>query len=155
MKIFLIFFISSFSLNLCAEFKDCASLKNSCEYYRCVEAKMTCGFTGYPQGFGQKYCLRFKRNQPKFTDQGKLFIERTRNCLINQLDKMDASIKCSKIKKQSFKDHVPCYVESGFCQLSGHDRNELYKTIWPSLWRFNVLTSGLKIQWICKMQNHP
>jgi len=150
MKILLIFFIFSFSLNIHAEFEDCARLKNTCEYYRCVEAKTACGFRGYPQGFGQKYCLRFQRNQAKFSDQGRLFIEGARNCLINQLDKMDSSVKCSKIKKKSFEDHIPCYVESGYCSLSKHDLKELLKTIWPSFWRGKVLISGFKIMQICK-----
>lgn len=143
------FILLSFSLPVYAEFKDCASVKDTCEYYRCVEAQATCGFRGYPRGFGQKYCLRFQHNQVKFSDQGQLFIERTRNCLINHLDKMDSSVKCSKIKKQSFKDHIPCYIESGFCSLSNHDRKELYKTIWPSLWRAKVLISGIKMIRIC------
>lgn len=148
MKLIIIFLI--FTLSLRAEFKNCSHLKDRCEYYRCVEAQTSCGFRGYPKGFGQKYCLRFQRNVGKFSSQGREFIERTRHCLIDQLDKMDSSIKCSKIKKQAFKDHVPCYVESGYCELSKHDRKELYKTIWPSLWRAKVLKSGLKIKRICK-----
>ncbi len=149
MNLFFSIFLFALSQQISADFTECTSLKNSCEYYRCVEAIKDCGRFGYPRAFGQKYCLRFEENKNKFSKEGLNFIERTRSCLIDQLDQIDPSIKCKKIKKQSFQDHVPCYIEGGFCNLSRKDLIQLYKTVWPSLWRSKVIRAALQIKKIC------
>ncbi|MFT6071373.1 MAG: hypothetical protein ACJAT2_000555 [Bacteriovoracaceae bacterium] len=129
---------------------NCEELKNSCEYYSCFEANRKCGRFGYSRGFGQKYCLRFDERKTNFSIAGKLWVAKTRYCLIEKLeDNIDAR-SCRSIKKESFKEHLSCYVESGFCELSKADKKEVYKTIWPGLWRLRTIKAGIKIKKICK-----
>lgn len=135
------------------EVKDCSELSNTCEYYTCLEAQRDCGRFGYPRGFGQKYCLRFEEKKANFSKEGLAFIERTRNCLIEKLESHDLGMSCRKLKKQSFKDHIPCYIEGGYCDLPKSDRKELYKVVWPSLWRGKVIRAGLKIKKHCRQES--
>lgn len=133
-----------------AEAVDCETLKSSCEYYTCFEASRKCGRFGYSKGFGKKYCLRFEKRKPKFSDAGEEWINRTRDCLIEKLNENLEAPSCREIKKDSFKEHLSCYVDSGFCELSKADRKQIYKTVWPSFWRFRSIKAGLSIKKICR-----
>jgi hypothetical protein len=131
---------------------DCETLKTSCEYYSCFESKRKCGRFGNSRGFGEKYCLKFEKVKTKFTAVGEQWIESTRNCLIEKLGPNIDVKSCREIKNESFREHLSCYVESGFCQLSKTDRKQVYKTIWPSLWRVRSIKAGIAIKKICKGQ---
>lgn len=130
--------------------QDCSKLKNDCEFYTCYESNKKCGRIGYPRGFGEKYCLRFDKKKSKFSQQGQDFISKTRNCLIQNLINIPNEMSCKKLKKKSFKDHIGCYVEGGYCDLPKADRKELYKVAWPTFWRGRVIKAGLKIKKICR-----
>ena len=129
---------------------DCSKQTNVCEYYTCLESQKSCGRFGYPTGFGKKYCLRFEKKEHKFTEAGKLWVEKTRECLIDKLDELDEDVSCKKLKKSAFKQHVACYVDSGYCDLKKKDRRALVSTIRPSLWRGKVIRAGLKVKKICR-----
>ena len=139
-----------YSTPVSGEIKDCSEFKDDCRYYTCVEANRGCGRFGYPEGFGEKYCKRFDKKKEKFSKEGWAWIEETRNCLIQKLSEADSKLTCRQLKKQSFKDHIPCYLKGGYCDLSKKDRKNLYKVIWPSLWRAKVIRAGLKIKAQCK-----
>lgn len=132
------------------EVKDCSNLKNDCEYYSCVEANRDCGRFGYPEGFGKKYCLRFESKKDKFSSEGWGWIEKTRNCLIQKLSEVSNELSCRKLKKQSFKDHISCYIDGGFCNLSKSDKKNIYKVALPSLWRGKSIRAGLNIKKHCR-----
>ncbi len=144
----LLLFIGLAPLSYAAEV-DCHHLKNSCEFYTCIEAKRSCGRFGYAEGFGKKYCLRFKEREHHFSDLGIQWIEKTRDCLIRSFEEAVEEKSCRNVKKAAFNDHVACYLDSGFCELSKKDQKELYKVIWPSLWRYKTLKAGLQIKKLC------
>ena len=128
---------------------NCSLIKNECEFYSCLETKKNCGKYGYPLGFGKKYCLLFEKREHKFSASGNLFINKTRNCLIKTLLDSPKEVSCKALKRQAFKDHISCYIESGFCELSKSDKKNLYKIVWPTLWRGKVIRSGLKVKKHC------
>lgn len=139
-----------YSLPAHGELQDCSVLADECEFYTCYESNKKCGRFGYPEGFGEKYCLRFDKKKSKFSAKGQEFIDKTRLCLIKNLIDIPEDLSCRKLKKKSFKDHIPCYVEGGYCDLSKSDRKELYKVAWPTFWRGRVIKAGLKIKKICR-----
>ncbi len=147
---FILLSLTQIKVNASEGAVNCEELRESCEYYSCFEANRKCGRFGYSRGFGKKYCLRFEKRAPQFSIAGELWVSKTRNCLIKKLeDNIDAR-SCRSIKKESFKEHLSCYVDSGFCELSKSDRKEVYKTIWPGLWRIRTLKAGIAIKKICK-----
>lgn len=132
------------------ELKDCSEFKNDCEYYACVESNRNCGRFGYPKGFGSKYCLRFDENKAKFSKKGWMWLETTKNCLIQKLSDASDELTCKQLKKDSFKEHISCYADGGFCDLSKKDRKQIYKVIWPSLWRMKIIKTGIKLKKLCR-----
>ncbi|MBK25368.1 MAG: hypothetical protein CME70_15340 [Halobacteriovorax sp.] len=132
------------------ELRDCIKLVGDCEFYTCIEEVKDCGRFGYPRGFGKKYCERFEDRKDQFSSKGWEWIEKTRTCLINRLANISDELSCKKLKRQSFKDHVSCYLDGGFCELSKNDKKNVYKTIWPSLWRRKTLVAGWKIKKQCR-----
>lgn len=142
--------LTQIKVNASESIIDCQDLKTDCEYYSCFESKRKCGRLGYSVGFGKKYCLRFDKRKAKFSIFGEQWISATRDCLIEKLGENIDAKSCREIKKESFKEHLSCYVESGFCQLSKDDKKEVYKTVWPSLWRIRSIKAGVAIKKICK-----
>jgi hypothetical protein len=135
--------------------RDCTGLKDDCEFYTCYESNRKCGQFGYPIGFGEKYCLKFEKKTSNFSKHGQEFIHKTRSCLIQNLYEISYELSCRKLKKKSFDDHVKCYVEGGYCELSKADRKELYKAAWPTFWRGRVIKAGIEIKKVCRsLESH-
>ncbi len=124
--------------------------QNTCEYYSCVEEQRHCGQKGYLLGFGKKYCLKFEENENYFSDAGKKWTKRVRECLIDNLE-LPLSLSCKKFKKSQIKSHVPCYIKSGYCELSRKDRFALKKVIYKSMWRPSLIWAGLKVLANCRL----
>ncbi|MBT3236271.1 MAG: hypothetical protein HN353_10005 [Bdellovibrionales bacterium] len=131
---------------------QCGHLTTECSFYECVEDELTCGKRGYPLGFALKYCQRFENFAYRFSDAGKEWIQKTRECLTETFAKFDQPNSCSFVKKASFKSHILCYVESGYCDLSRDDKRAVNRVVWPSLWRRSAITTGLKIKSICRQR---
>ncbi len=150
LKRFLLFFF--FTLSVSAIGSDCSSVdtKNICEYYSCIEEQRHCGQKGYLLGFGKKYCLKFEEDEHYFSDAGKEWTMRVRECLIANLD-LPSGVSCKKFKKSQIKSHVPCYVKSGYCELSRKDRFALKKVIYKSMWRPSLIWAGLKVLANCRL----
>ena len=50
--------------------QDCTALANAgnCDFYtQCVEPKFQCGSSGYPLGYGNRYCRKFDQESSCFT----------------------------------------------------------------------------------------
>lgn len=139
--------LSFYSLGTLAE--SCEDLDNDCEYYSCVEEKRHCGKKGYLLGFGKKYCLKFSNEDYRFSNKGKKWLSDVRQCLIDNLDKSEA-VSCKKFKREQFRAHVPCYVNTGYCELSRKDRFAVKKVIYKSLWRPSLLWSGMRVVLDCR-----
>ena len=153
MRIALLAFILSFNLYA---FEECQHLIEECAYYACVEGIKKCGERKYFIGFGLKYCNSFDFRSAKFSEEGKLWLDDVKSCLIESIDSLDESLSCRKLKKASISSHVNCYVKSGYCNLSFRDKKEVIKTIKGALWRPSILRAGLKINFKCgKVEELP
>ena len=50
--------------------QDCTALANAgnCDFYtQCVESRFQCGNSGYPLGYGDRYCRKFQQQSNCFT----------------------------------------------------------------------------------------
>jgi hypothetical protein len=123
---------------------QCSHLKGDCEFYACMEEEYKCGRAGYPTGFGGKYCLGFSSIEKDFSEEGKLWIEKTRACLMQKILQAPDYNNCQELREKSFTDHVPCYVESGFCQLSFMDKLKITNLIKKELFKFETIKTGFE-----------
>ncbi|KAI1693762.1 stanniocalcin family domain-containing protein [Ditylenchus destructor] len=90
-----------------------------CEKYQEFENEVHCGESGYPIGYGYRYCRRFYENLDKFTESGKKFVECAAKCLIDRLGKyIDQNFTtCSNLHDYAYDTHPDCYVQCGFCSV--------------------------------------
>ncbi len=128
---------------------SCEAKTDDCEYYSCVEEQRHCGKKGYLLNFGKKYCLKFSEKDHLFSEKGKEWLSNVRECLIKNLDKSQA-VSCRKFKREQFKAHIPCYVNTGYCDLSRKDRFAVKKVIYKSMWRPSLLWSGMRVILSCR-----
>lgn len=131
-------------------FEDCEKFLDDCEFYACVESHKKCGKKGYLEGFGLRYCEKFEKKKHNFSDNGKLWMNEVKLCLISELEKIDDNNSCSSFKKESIKNHVPCYINSGYCELSKKDKLVVINTIKYSLYRPSLIKAGLAVLKNCK-----
>ncbi|MGN6533177.1 MAG: eCIS core domain-containing protein [Ginsengibacter sp.] len=92
-----------------------------CEFYRCRERRSgnACGNSGYYLGYGYKYCKRFTELRKRMSEPGKRWIDKTRQCLWEHIDKnIDYHTPCELVKSAAFDSHPICYVLGGICFLS-------------------------------------
>ncbi|WP_372651536.1 hypothetical protein [Halobacteriovorax sp.] len=129
--------------------ESCETMDNDCEYYSCVEEQRHCGKKGYLLGFGKKYCLKFSEQDYRFSKKGRKWLNDVRECLIDNLDKSEA-VSCKEFKREQFRAHVPCYVNTGYCELSRRDRFAVKKVIYKSLWRPSLIWSGMRVVLNCR-----
>lgn len=133
----LLFNLSAFAEGNCSQFAD------DCEYYQCLSQEKNCDEKAYPLKFGHKYCQKYGRNLEKFSENGKAWVGSVRRCLISEIEKYQAEITCSEIKKKAFASHAPCYIESGYCELSLKDQRRVLKIIYPALMNVEAVPLGI------------
>lgn len=127
----------------------CEHLKDDCEYYSCISLEKSCSRFSYPENFGKKFCLRYGVRSSRFSQEGKIWIENVKRCLISEMESFESRLSCLQLKKRAFKSHVPCYVQNGFCGLGTHDKKEILRTIWPSIRNVYILANGLDVLKAC------
>jgi hypothetical protein len=99
----------------------------SCDFYtQCLETKYKCGPTGYPVGYGFKYCSKFIKNIAEYPPKGQEWIKKTLVCLKKAL--LPEFQSCSTLYDAAFDSHPRCYYESGFCDMF-IDQGNLRKTV--------------------------
>ncbi|WP_413581300.1 hypothetical protein [Bdellovibrio sp. HCB288] len=108
-------------------FGECPTSHTSCEFYRCKAAQQPCGKNGYWENFGIPYCEVFVKDQHKFSPDSQIWLQDVRLCLQVRLQETATGLTCSKIKKAAMHDHVSCYVDTGFCNLT---MREQFKIMW-------------------------
>ncbi|KAJ7655696.1 hypothetical protein DFH06DRAFT_1132781 [Mycena polygramma] len=100
---------------------------DSCSFYAdCLESRYHCGPTGYPLGYGEKYCTKFQANRATLSARGQVWMLATMHCLQEALvpDAIaapDASTTCAALEDKAFGTHAHCYVSSGICKLPPSD----------------------------------
>lgn len=149
MKVIYILALLTF-LNFKVFASNCSKLKDDCEYYLCIEKIKHCGEKGYFINFGHYYCNKFEIELKNPSSNLVNFLNDTRSCLIESIETIPIDTDCRKFKKKAFKDHVSCYVESGFCELSSKHKRKIISIIKNALWRPRLFTSGLKVISQCK-----
>lgn len=147
MKFLFIFLIFTFNTTA---FENCSKMSSDCEFYSCVEKNKLCGKRSYLIGFGHKYCNKFENKEHKFSNEGKLWIEEVKRCLIREVDNLNDNLSCKKFKRSAIAHHVPCYVNSGYCHLKKKDKKNVVKIILTSLWRPSLIKAGLKVLSACR-----
>jgi hypothetical protein len=125
----LMFFVSVFMVTKVLAQSGCRSHINSCSYYPCVSAELGCSAKNYLVSFGKKYCRVFAKKEEQFSTRGKQFLDRVGNCLRNEIENKFSELNCSNAKQSAARDHVTCYVESGFCELSVWDKYRIFENI--------------------------
>ncbi len=143
---FIIFSYSAFAFDA----KRCEHLVDDCEYYSCLAEAKHCPQNTYPSNFGHRYCLRYEKRTEYFSDNGKLWIQNVKQCLIEKMIFYEEDFSCGQLKFKAFSDHVPCYIDNGFCELSRWDRKQVLKTIYPTLRHLRVLLGGFRLLWACR-----
>ncbi len=113
----------------------CRAPTGDCRFYlNCLEDQIQCGPSGYPIGYGFKYCEKFSA-ETRLSLQGKAWMTRTRQCLqksllpyVNQEGDVQ---KCSQLMEDAFDSHPRCYTlkESSICHLSIPDVLLICQTI--------------------------
>lgn len=147
---FIAAFLMAFSSSVFAgDFKECESKTTSCDFYRCVDKEMPCGNDGYLLGFGERFCRRFDKILDKLSPQGKSWFFTARQCLTEKILSIDKSSSCHEIEEKSYSDHKPCYIETGYCDLSLRDKAHIMKVISPLLLKKHVFNVGKEIQIDC------
>lgn len=115
-------------------------VRNTCTFYAdCLESIYDCGPEGYPLGYGQHFCQKFKSEKSRFTTNGQKWLSNTMLCLQRaMIPEVTSPITttgvrtCEQLKDAALSKHAKCYVECGLCQLS------------PMDWWVIVSTVGIK-----------
>lgn len=143
-------FLMSFATGVFAsELEECESKRSSCDFYSCVEKEMPCGKDGYFIGFGDRFCRRFDNILDKLSPEGKTWFFNARQCLTGKILSRNKYNNCQEIEEKSYNDHKPCYMDTGYCDLTSSDKFQIMKVISPLLLKMNVLIMGHEIQMGC------
>jgi hypothetical protein len=95
---------------------------DDCSFYKdCVESRYKCGSSGYPLGYGKKYCEKFQTDRETLTAAGKTWMVDTMHCLqlvlVPEATGSGEGVTCDSIQKKAFGSHAKCYVDNGLCGL--------------------------------------
>ncbi|UYL08351.1 hypothetical protein B9G69_015015 [Bdellovibrio sp. SKB1291214] len=128
LKVWITFLISTaFPLITNASALDCPVSDKHCDFYRCMEEQQPCGKRGYWKDFGSPYCELFVRDEKKFSPDSQIWLQDVRLCLQTRLRESVEGLQCGDIKEKAIDDHVSCYVDTGFCQLTFREQ---FKIMW-------------------------
>jgi len=98
---------------------------NTCSFYsNCLEQHLHCGPSGYPIGYGLKYCSKFTAARSQMSAAGKTWVTNTMLCLQRDLVMYGdgrQTTTCSALDNYAFGTHPDCYVKSGLCTLPPTD----------------------------------
>ncbi len=99
----------------------------SCDYYRqCLEPRFKCGETGYPIGYGERYCKKFLSlntpNNSSLSPSGVRWRNSTLKCLQIELDlgvSNNSFSSCNELTDYAFDSHPGCYTlaSANICDL--------------------------------------
>ena len=108
--------------------------RGSCSFYpACLESRYHCGPSGYPLGFGKKFCLAFSANLDKFSPRGQEWVLDTMQCLqralVPEVEERANIATCAELKDYAFSTHPTCYIDNGFCELPDSDWEEVVKIV--------------------------
>lgn len=126
-----------FFMHLSVSAQDCIPEQHSCNYYLCLESKMQCGLKGYPLNYGYRFCNNFL-NVKKLSSNGERWLTDTRKCLQEKVEQM-SDRNCETLWKASIDDHVDCYIDNGYCELSKKDKKRIKKVVLKEMTVFPLM----------------
>ena len=106
--------------------------RDTCNFYPdCLESKYHCGSSGYPIGYGLKYCEAFTAAKPRLSARGNIWVSDTMLCLQRALVPFATyeSTTCPELKGAAIATHPDCYVNSGVCVLPPTDWAVIVNTV--------------------------
>ncbi|KAJ7270092.1 hypothetical protein B0H12DRAFT_1009291, partial [Mycena haematopus] len=127
---------------------------DSCSFYAdCLEPRYHCGTTGYPLGYGEKFCTKFQTHRATLSPSGQTWMLATMHCLQEALvpDAIaapNAATSCAALEDKAFATHANCYVSNGVCKLPLSDWDAILeivdvKTLFDSWLAFDAtVTAG-------------
>ena len=103
-------------------------------YYVCLDGALGCGEGGYPLGFGGRYVRAYIEDiRPDMTPEGAAWLGRVGVCLQARLAaSLDGDPTCAEVWAAGFATHAPCYLETGWCELTIEDQIAVLGTITAS-----------------------
>jgi hypothetical protein len=106
---------------------SCTPSSFSCAFYTCMEKEVNCGKDGYLQKYGAQLCKDFLKFETR-SEELKTWLTSTRICLQRKLwEKRNAA--CEDLEDLAITDHLECYFENGYCNLSNSDKREVKSKI--------------------------
>jgi hypothetical protein len=113
---------------------NCAPFKDSCNYYLCRESIQPCSDEGYFIRFGYTYCSGFLSDvQPRMSAEGAKWMNQIAHCLRDKLDDIDSTLSCEDTESAAIASHSPCYIGTGFCDLSFLDKFRILEYVYKEL----------------------
>ncbi|KIL63796.1 hypothetical protein M378DRAFT_649865 [Amanita muscaria Koide BX008] len=118
---------------------------DDCSFYPdCLETRYHCGPSGYPLGYGLKYCTAFIQNRGLLSQRGQQWMVDAMHCLqlalVPEATGESKTVQaCDELKDYAFSTHPKCYVDNGFCTLPPTDWAGIVEIIGVS-----AVLSGLK-----------
>lgn len=118
--------------------EECIDPKpNDCSFYPlCLEPRFHCGPSGYPLGYGLKYCTKSREDRNQLSPAGQAWIVQTMLCLQRKLVPFDIVgsaqqniTTCDALKDYAFGTHPACYIEGGICSLPVSDWEDILNNI--------------------------
>lgn len=107
--------------------KECTPRDDSCEFYLCMESNMQCGYNGYPLRLGYRFCEQIIKANAQ-TQGLKTWLNETRLCLQEKMQNKQ-QLSCNQLAYASVNDHVSCYIDNGYCELSRSQKRFVKKLI--------------------------
>lgn len=136
----------------------CEPNVNSCGFYLCQEKKYSCGPKGYQLGFGFKFCQIYLDSEQNYSPAAYQWLRRVRVCLMQQYAQVESHStqrSCGEIKADSFHSHVGCYVDTGFCELSGLDYIQIFWAMKSSARHAEIYKDAQGIFKACAFRKGP
>lgn len=106
--------------------------RDTCDFYpNCLETKYRCGPSGYPIGYGLKYCRAFTAAKSRLSDRGDEWVSDTMLCLQRALAPLATTqtTTCPVLKSRAIATHPDCYIKSGVCVLGPADWTIIVDTV--------------------------
>ena len=126
-------------------------LKSCLFYTDCMEAKISCGASGYALDYGSRYCKKYENRLGLFTNQGQQWIYQTMNCLqkalVSPLQNCDNT--CADLRQTAFASHPSCYITAGVCNLTMDDWYYIFTTVAKDLFSADGFIQALKTSQNC------
>lgn len=126
-----------------------APKRDECSAYLDLSRKLNCPSDGYLEAFGDHYCRLFVKDEAAYSAKGKAFLAGVRACLLKTLDQQK-QLTCSNVRQIAIRTHIPCYVQSGFCDLPFFDRQRILGSVWTEIKSPDFFDAAMAIQGHCQ-----